>query len=103
VPELSAAAKLPIQPRRGVFLVSIFHRRRRLIPASESPSIAIGLSSGFVEPLESTSTHLIMIVVSRLLQVFPFRGVSNAAAERFSTQSRREIEGICDFIVSTTD
>jgi tryptophan halogenase len=61
--------------------------------------IAIGLSSGFVEPLESTSIHLIMIAVTRLLQVFPHRGVSTAVAERFNTQAAREIEGIRDFIV----
>jgi tryptophan halogenase len=61
--------------------------------------IAMGLSGGFVEPLESTSIHLIMIAVTRLLQTFPFRGVSNAVAERFNLQSSREIEGIRDFIV----
>src|SRR3954453_8106664 len=61
--------------------------------------IAIGLSTGFVEPLESTSIHLIMIAVTRLLQVFPHRGVSTAVAERFNAQAAREIEGIRDFIV----
>jgi tryptophan halogenase len=61
--------------------------------------IAIGLSSGFVEPLESTSIHLIMIAVTRLLQVFPHQGVSSAVAERFNAQAAREIEGIRDFIV----
>jgi tryptophan 7-halogenase len=61
--------------------------------------IAMGLSTGFVEPLESTSIHLIMIAVTRLLQVFPHRGVSSAVAERFSAQAAREIEGIRDFIV----
>src|SRR5947208_4010752 len=61
--------------------------------------IAIGLSSGFVEPLESTSIHLIMIAVTRLLQVFPHQSVSSAVAERFNAQAAREIEGIRDFIV----
>jgi tryptophan halogenase len=61
--------------------------------------IAMGLSSGFVEPLESTSIHLIMIAVTRLLQVFPLREVSGTVAERFNLQSSREIEGIRDFIV----
>jgi tryptophan 7-halogenase len=61
--------------------------------------IALGLSSGFVEPLESTSIHLIIIAVTRLLQAFPFEGASPAVAERFNTQAAREIEGIRDFIV----
>ena len=61
--------------------------------------IALGLSSGFVEPLESTSIHLIMIAVTRLLQNFPFAGVSEAAVERFNLQSARELDGIRDFIV----
>jgi tryptophan halogenase len=61
--------------------------------------IAIGLSSGFVEPLESTSIHLIMIAVTRLLQAFPFRGISSAVADRFNAQASREIEGIRDFIL----
>lgn len=61
--------------------------------------IAIGLSSGFVEPLESTSIHLIMIAVTRLLQIFPFGGLSSSVVERFNAQSNREIEGIRDFII----
>jgi tryptophan 7-halogenase len=61
--------------------------------------IALGLSSGFVEPLESTSIHVIMITIARLLQVFPFAGISEAVAERFNVQMTREMEGIRDFIV----
>ena len=61
--------------------------------------IALGLSSGFIEPLESTSIHLIMIAVTRLLQIFSSRGVSDAVADRFNEQANREIEGIRDFIV----
>jgi tryptophan halogenase len=61
--------------------------------------LGLGLSSGFVEPLESTSIHLIMIAVTRLLQVFPHQGVSSAVAERFNAQASREIEGIRDFII----
>jgi tryptophan halogenase len=61
--------------------------------------IAIGLSSGFVEPLESTSIHSIMIAVTRLMQLFPFGGVSEAIADRYNDVSRRELEGIRDFII----
>jgi tryptophan halogenase len=61
--------------------------------------VAIGLSSGFVEPLESTSIHLIMIAVTRLMQLFPFGGVSEAIADRYNDVSQRELEGIRDFII----
>jgi tryptophan halogenase len=61
--------------------------------------IGIGLSTGFIEPLESTSIHLIMIAITRLLQMFPYAGVSAAAAERFNFLAERELEGIRDFIV----
>ncbi|MEO5706190.1 MAG: tryptophan halogenase family protein [Alteraurantiacibacter sp.] len=61
--------------------------------------VAIGLSSGFVEPLESTSIHLIMIAVTRLAQLFPFGGVTPALADRFNDLSRRELDGVRDFIV----
>ena len=61
--------------------------------------VAVGLSAGFVEPLESTSIHLIMIAVTRLLQEFPQAGFDQAVRERFNVQAQREIEGIRDFIV----
>ena len=61
--------------------------------------IAFGLSSGFVEPLESTSIHLIMIGVTRLMQLFPFAGVNEALARRYNDLSQRELEGIRDFII----
>jgi tryptophan halogenase len=61
--------------------------------------IAIGLASGFVEPLESTSIHLIMIAVTRLMQLFPFGGVTEATARRYNEVSQRELEGIRDFII----
>lgn len=61
--------------------------------------VAMGLSSGFVEPLESTSIHLIMIAVTRLMQLFPFDGVTDALTAKFNQLSRTELEGIRDFII----
>ncbi|KRC78233.1 tryptophan halogenase family protein [Sphingomonas sp. Root241] len=60
--------------------------------------VALGLASGFIEPLESTSIHLVKVAVTRLIQEFPFGGCHEAIANRFNDQSRHEIEGIRDFI-----
>lgn len=61
--------------------------------------VALGLSSGFIEPLESTSIHLIMIGITRLMQLFPYAGVTDSLVDRFNQLSKTELEGIRDFIV----
>ena len=61
--------------------------------------VAIGLSSGFIEPLESTSIHLIQRSIIRLLQTFPVHGIAQSEIDEFNLQSQREIEHIRDFIV----
>jgi tryptophan halogenase len=61
--------------------------------------VALGLASGFVEPLESTSIHLIMTGVTRLMQLFPFNGFSQSLIDRYNDLTRSELESIRDFIV----
>lgn len=74
-------------------------RTGRRLRAWEGNCIALSLAAGFVEPLESTSIHLIMTGLTRLIQHFPFDGISPALVSRFNDQSRGELERIRDFIV----
>ncbi|TCM20540.1 tryptophan halogenase [Novosphingobium sp. PhB165] len=61
--------------------------------------LSLGLASGFVEPLESTSIHLVMVAVTWLIQNFPFGPDNTAVADWFNARSRHEWEHVRDFIV----
>jgi tryptophan halogenase len=61
--------------------------------------IAIGLSSGFLEPLESTSIHLIQAAVAQLIDFFPDQGFSQLDIDTYNAQSRFQFERIRDFII----
>ncbi len=61
--------------------------------------IAFGLASGFIEPLESTNIHLMQTGVTRLIQNFPFGGISPSMADRFNAVARTEVENIRDFVI----
>lgn len=61
--------------------------------------VAMGLSSGFIEPLESTSIHLIQRSIIRLMQMFPYDGIRKPDVDEFNSQMGFEIENIRDFII----
>lgn len=76
------------------------YRTGRRMEAWHRNCVALGLSSGFVEPLESTSIHLVMTAIVRLIRLFPFKGIeAQSLRERFNEETQRELEEIRDFII----
>jgi len=80
-------------PRRLSFTAGQRHRMW------EGNVVAIGLSGGFLEPLESTSIHLIQQGISKLFALFPDRDFSGVERTEYNRQMTDNYRSIRDFII----
>jgi tryptophan halogenase len=61
--------------------------------------VSLGLASGFMEPLESTSIHLVQSALARLMFLFPGNGIDQDTVDKYNDMARVEWEEIRDFLV----
>ena len=61
--------------------------------------VALGLAGGFLEPLESTSIHLVQTGIAKLMTLFPTRDIRQVEIDRYNKEVEREYTDIRDFLV----
>lgn len=90
-------ANLESEPLAAPNFIRFKTGRRKL--SWEKNCIAIGLSSGFLEPLESTSIYLVQMAIAKLLELFPDQGFDQNIIDQFNGDMQLEFERVRDFLI----
>ncbi|MGD1926957.1 MAG: tryptophan halogenase family protein [Paracoccaceae bacterium] len=90
-------SNLPATPNADPRQLRFVTGKRRAI--WKSNCVALGLSSGFLEPLESTSIHLIQVGIAKLLAFFPDANCSPALRDAFNKDMDFEYAAVRDFLI----
>ncbi|UTF58710.1 tryptophan halogenase family protein [Gilvimarinus sp. DA14] len=93
----SLYADMPSAPVTDAALLRFEAGRRKV--NWKANCIAVGLSGGFLEPLESTSIYLIQVSIQQLLKLFPGKVPSPALTDEFNRRINLEYERIRDFLI----